>query len=58
MTLVGAAVAIYGARLARRWLDRAYPKRVRVELLDHGPLPVLDPVFSSGRTGEVLDEIG
>lgn len=59
MIPVGAAIAVYGARLARRWLDRAYPKRVqggRVELLDHGPLPVLDPTF--GRTGEVLDEIG
>ena len=55
MTLVGGAAAIYGARLARRWLARAYPKRVRVELLDHGPLPILDPAFS--RIDEALDEI-
>lgn len=44
------------AQLAGRWLDCAYPERVRVELLDHGPLPVLDPV--SSPIGEVLDEIG
>ncbi len=59
MALVGAAVAVYGARLARRWLDRAYPKRVqgvRVELLEHGPLAALDPAF--GRTDETLDEMG
>ena len=40
---LGSWVGVYGARVARRWLDRKYPKRPRVELLDYQPLPVMDP---------------
>lgn len=54
--VLGAAAAVYGVRAARRRLDRAYPKRPRVELLDHGPLPVLDPAVS--QHAEILDDVG
>lgn len=46
---------VAAVRLVRRRLHRACPERVWVELLDHGPLPVIDPV--SNRIGEMVDEI-
>lgn len=52
---LGAATGSYGAKAARRWLDRTHPKRPGVELLDYRALPVLDPTFA--HTSHPADEM-
>ncbi len=53
---LGAATGSYGAKVARRWLDRTHPKRPDVALLDYRALPALDPTFAhASRAADEMD---